>query len=69
MTREEFDRDTARLAELSHLIPALLPEILKAGGSKEQARVDAKVWAERLDPLFREHHEIAARLKAAISAA
>ncbi|MCP4318357.1 MAG: hypothetical protein GY789_20655 [Hyphomicrobiales bacterium] len=66
MTLEEFEEKTARLSQINVEIQDLMPSIMRSGGSQETARIDAAIWAERLQPLFDEHHRISEELKQAI---
>lgn len=63
MTRDEYDQLSDRITEINNEIRRLMQEFQQAGGSMMNARIDAAAWAERLQPLFDEHHEIAERLK------
>lgn len=65
MTRDEYDSLVQRLIEINREFARLEPEIMKAGGSKDKARVDSAWWAQRLGPLFDEHHEIVQKLQSA----
>lgn len=54
---------TTRLNEINNIVAGHLPAFSQAGGSQQQARVDAAYWVDVLDPLFEEHHSIVERLK------
>ncbi len=61
--QEEIERRAARIAEINREIARLLPDFLRAGGDMAAARVDAALWADRLDPLFDEHHRLSVEIK------
>lgn len=61
---EDVDALRRRLQEINQEISAILPEFQASGGSAAKARLDARIFAERLEPLFNEHHAIAMKLKA-----
>jgi hypothetical protein len=65
MTKDEFDKLSARLTEINNEIQRLMPSFMGAGGAMMDARIDSQAWAQKLQPLFDEHTEIVARLKAA----
>jgi len=67
MTHEEARTLFARINQINAEFARLTPEFLKAGGSQEKARADAKEWSALFAPLFEEHAKIAARLKAHIA--
>ncbi|MCQ8875467.1 hypothetical protein NP945_26885 [Mesorhizobium sp. LMG17149] len=67
--RKEYDRLAARLTELNQMMAGVLPEFSKAGGSQQKAQEDAHLWAERLGPIFDEHHAIATRMRQLVAGA
>lgn len=59
LMEEEIRRRADRITEINREIAELMPEFLQAGGNMDAARHDGRIWADRLDPLFEEHHRLA----------